>query len=95
MRASSSWSQPQPQPEPELQSQPQPQPLRQGRRQASWKAGIEGLYRACTPAMDPISEVQIIEKKGRGPRMFRQPPKRKSDAVKASKQVSFSSPKRE
>ena len=61
--STSSWAQP----EPELQLQPQPQPLNQGCYQASWKAGIEGLYRACTPAMDPILKVQIIEKKGRAP----------------------------
>lgn len=95
MASDSVWAQPQHQPQ--LQSQPQPQPLRQGRpRQASWKAGIVGLYGASAPAMDPISEAEIIgEKKGRAPRMFRQPPKRKSDAVKAAKQASFSSPKRE
>ena len=92
--AASGWAQPQPQPQ--LQSQPQPQPIRRRRLQANWKAGVVGLYGANAPAMDPISGVQIIEeKKGRAPRMFRQPPERKSDVYRATKQARFSSPKRE
>lgn len=71
--------------------QPQPQLPRRRPHQASWKGGVVGLYGAGTPAMDPISGVG--EKKERAPRMFRQPPKRKSDAVKAAKQASFSSPR--
>ena len=97
MRASDSVWVPQPQHQPQLQLQPQPQPLHRGRpHQARWKAGIVGLYGASAPAMDPILGEEIIgEKKGRAPRMFHQPPKRKSDAFKAAKQASFSSSKRE